>query len=82
VGSFSTKIDCASDAKYSPDGNPGIFQANGTTNPRNWCPGALVPTHTYPATLTPGNNGVSLQIKPATVPSGSYYPTSITFSSP
>jgi hypothetical protein len=82
VGSFSTEIDCASYAKYSPDGNPGIFQGNTTTNPRNWCPGAFVPSHTFPATLTAGSNTVSLAIKPSLVPSGSYYPTSITFTSP
>jgi len=42
VGSFSTAIDCAPYAKYSPDGNPGIFTGNTTGNPRNWCPGAPV----------------------------------------
>jgi hypothetical protein len=82
VGSFSTQIDCASYAKYSPDGNPGIFQGNTTNNPRNWCPGAFVPAHTFPVTLGPGQSTVTLTIKPALLPSGSYYPTSITFSSP
>jgi Peptide-N-glycosidase F, C terminal/Peptide-N-glycosidase F, N terminal len=82
VGSFSTMIDCASYAKYSPDGNPGIFQGNTTDNPRNWCPGALVPPHTFPVTLQPGSNTVSLSISPSAVPSGSYYETSINFTSP
>jgi hypothetical protein len=82
VGSFSTKIDCASYAQYSPDGNPGIFQDNGTSNPRNWCPGELIPPRSFAATLNPGSNMVSLAISPSTVPSGSYYPTSLSFSSP
>jgi hypothetical protein len=83
VGTFSTAIDCASFAKYSPDGNPGIFQGNNTAlNPRNWCPGALVPSHTFPATLTPGINSVSLDSNPGAVPSGSNYATSINFTSP
>jgi hypothetical protein len=82
VGSFSTQIDCASYATYSPDGNPGIFQQNTTINPRNWCPGALVPPHTFPVTLAAGQNSVSLGIAPSSVPSGSYYATSITFTSP
>lgn len=43
IATFSTKIDCASYEQYSPRGNPGIFRNNNTTNPRSWCPGALVP---------------------------------------
>jgi hypothetical protein len=82
VGSFSTQIDCASYAKSSPDGNPGIFQGNTTNNPRNWCPGALVPSHTFPITLAAGTNTVSLDVSPSAVPSGSYYATSIGFTSP
>ncbi|MGH7294467.1 MAG: peptide-N-glycosidase F-related protein [Polyangiaceae bacterium] len=82
VGTFDTMIDCSGYAKYSPDGNPGIFQGNTTSNPRNWCPGALVPSHTFPATLNPGTNTVSLGIVQAAVPSGSYYPTTINFTSP
>ena len=82
VGAFNTAIDCAPFAKYSPDGNPGIFQGNTSGNPRNWCPGALVPGHTYPVTLSPGQNTLSLAINPSAVPSGSYYATSITFTSP
>ncbi len=82
VGTFSTAIDCAPYAKYSPDGNPGIFKGNTTNNPRNWCPGAPVPPHTFPVTLNPGTNTVSLVISPSAVPSGSYYATSITFTSP
>ena len=82
LGPFNTKIDCAPYAKYSPDGNPGIFTGNTSGNPRNWCPGALVPSHTFPATLTPGDNTISLAISPSSVPSGSYYLTSITFSAP
>jgi hypothetical protein len=80
VGSFNTKIDCASFAKFSPDGNPGIFNANNAGNPRNWCPGALVPPHTFAAVLNPGANEVSLAIDPTRVPAGSYYTTSISFS--
>jgi hypothetical protein len=82
VGSFSTQIDCASYAQFSPDGNPGIFQGNTTNNPRNWCPGAFVPAHTFPAMLNVGANTVSLGITPSAVPSGSYFATSITFSTP
>jgi hypothetical protein len=82
VGAFSTMINCAPFASFSPDGNPGIFQNNTSSNPRNWCPGALVPSHTYPVTLMTGANRVSLGISPTDVPSGSYYSTSINFSSP
>jgi hypothetical protein len=82
VGSFDTAIDCAPFAKFSPDGNPGIFRNNGSGNPRNWCPGALVAPHTFDATLMPGMNTVRLDVSPSQVPSGSYYATSISFSSP
>jgi hypothetical protein len=82
VGSFSTKIDCASYEQWSPDGNPGIFHNNASSNPRNWCPGALVPSHTFPVTLHAGAQTVSLAINPPQVPSGSYYATSIAFTSP
>ena len=79
VGSFSTKLDCASYEKYSPDGNPGIFRNNNSSNPRNWCPGALVAARSFPVTLMPGANTVSLAISPADLPSGSYYATSFNF---
>jgi hypothetical protein len=82
LGGFSTMIDCAPYAAASPDGNPGIFAGNATYNPRNWCPGALVVSHTFPATLAAGSNDVVLGIEPGAVPSGSYYQTSITFTSP
>lgn len=82
IGSFDTAIDCADFAPFSPRGNPGIFRGNQLNNPRNWCPGALVPSHTFEATLKPGDNDVSLDIQPSLVPEGSYYSTSITFSSP
>jgi hypothetical protein len=82
VGSFSTQIDCAPFAQLSPDGNPGIFQSNLTGNPRNWCPGALVPSHSFPVTITGGSVPVSLGISPSQVPTGSYYATSIVFAAP
>ena len=82
IGNFSTMSDCAPFAAASPDGNPGIFQNNTGGNPRNWCPGALVPSHSFTATLHDGKNDVSLGINPAQVPGGSYYATSITFTSP
>jgi hypothetical protein len=82
VGTFSTQIDCATYARYSPDGNQGIFRNNGGSNPRNWCPGSLVAPRTYPATLKPGANPVTLSISPTQVPSGSYYSTTIVFTSP
>jgi len=82
IGSFSTAIECAEYAQYSPLGNPGIFKGTQLTNPRNWCPGALVPSHTFEATLVAGDNTVSLGVTPSAVPDGSYYSTSITFSSP
>jgi hypothetical protein len=82
VGMFSTQIDCAQYAKFSPDGNQGIFRNNASSNPRNWCPGALVAPHVFEATLMPGMNTVKLDINPSQVPSGSYYATSISFSSP
>lgn len=54
VGAFNTGIDCASYLQYSPRGNPGIFQNNLTTNPRSWCPGALVPLRYFPVTQVGG----------------------------
>jgi len=81
IGSFSTKIDCAALEKNSPDGNPGIFRNNGGNNPRNWCPGALVPSHAFPAKLMMGSNAVSLGINVSSLPSGSYYATTINFTS-
>lgn len=42
IASFSTAVNCAEYEQYSPRGNPGIFRNNTTTNPRSWCPGALV----------------------------------------
>jgi hypothetical protein len=82
VGMFDTAIDCAQYAKFSPDGNQGIFGNNNSSNPRNWCPGALVPSHTFDAMLKPGMNTISLAIDPARVPMGSYYASSISFSAP
>lgn len=82
VGSFSTRIDCASYEKYSPDGNPGIFRNNASGNPRNWCPGALVASRSYAVTLMPGENTISLGISPSDLPSGSYYATSFNFTTP
>lgn len=82
IGSFETKIDCASYEKYSPDGNPGIFRSNTSTNPRNWCPGALVPAHTFPAMLKSGMNDVSIKSSKTDVPSGSFYATTINFTAP
>jgi hypothetical protein len=35
VGSFSTEIDCAPFAMFSPDGNAGIFRNKGSSNPRD-----------------------------------------------
>jgi hypothetical protein len=82
VGSFDTKVDCASYARFSPDGNQGIFRNNNGNNPRNWCPGALVSAHVFPAMLRAGDNQVSLGISQTSVPDGSYYATSISFSTP
>lgn len=82
VGSFSTKVDCASLARFSPEGNPGIFQRNNAGNPRNWCPGGIVESRSFPATLKAGANTVTLSVNPGRVPNGSYYATSISFSAP
>jgi hypothetical protein len=75
--SFSTAVNCASYRKYSPDGNPGIFLDNNSSNPRNWCPGALVASHAIPVTIG-ASNSVSLDMSNEAVPSGSYYDTSVT----
>lgn len=77
ASTFSTKIDCSSYRKYSPDGNPFIFFNNNGSNPRNWCPGALVPSHAIPVTLG-AQNTVSLDMSDERVPDGSYYRTSVT----
>jgi len=82
IGSFSTKMNCSSYAQYSPDGNPGIFQNNNGNNPRNWCPGALVPSHTFPVTLETGNNSFSIDVIPSNLSSGDYFQTSINYTSP
>ena len=55
VASFSDKIDCSSYAQYSPDGNPGIFQNNNSSNPRSWCPGAIVPTRFFNLATLPAS---------------------------
>jgi hypothetical protein len=75
VAKFSTEIDCAPYAPFSPDGNPGIFRNNLTSNPRNWCPGALVPSHSFPANIA-ASNKVSIDMDYEGVPNGSYYETS------
>ncbi|WP_396267828.1 peptide-N-glycosidase F-related protein [Ideonella sp.] len=77
VGSFSTMVDCKRYRQYSPDGNPFIFLNNKTSNPRNWCPGALVAARAFKVSLLPENT-VSLGMGDARVPEGSYYRTSIT----
>jgi hypothetical protein len=82
VGSFTTRIDCSPFARFSPDGNPGIFEDNLSANPRNWCPGSLVPSHTFAVTLPAGTTPVALGMAPSQVPSGSHFATSITFSGP
>jgi hypothetical protein len=41
-------VDCANLEQYSPDGNPGIFRNNTTSNPRSWCPGGLIPSRYFP----------------------------------
>jgi len=82
AGSFATQVDCAAFAKFSPDGNPGIFRNNKTSNPRNWCPGSLVAPRSFPVQLKPGAHEISLAIEPARMPEGSYYATSISFSAP
>lgn len=56
VGSFSTAVDCAPLEQYSPDGNPGIFHNNTTSNPRSWCPGGLVPSRYFPTGDITGKN--------------------------
>ena len=82
VGMFGTQIDCASYARFSPDGNQGIFRNNTGSNPRNWCPGSLVAPRSFEVTLMPGTNQVRLDIDPPRVPMGSYYATSISFTAP
>jgi hypothetical protein len=82
IGEFDTSIDCAEYAASSPDGNQGIFHNNTGFNPRNWCPGALVASHSFEATLKPGDNTVTLSVQPDGVPDGSYYSTTINFTSP
>ena len=77
VGSFSTEVDCKSYKAASPDGNPFIFLNNKGSNPRNWCPGALVQPHAFRVDLGK-NDSVSLGMDDPAVPDGSYYRTSIT----
>jgi len=76
--SFNTEASCSSYKKYSPDGNPGIFEGNSSYNPRNWCPGALVPSHAMTVSIVGGTNSVSLDMSDESVPAGSYYDTSVT----
>ena len=63
IGSFNTGVDCASYEVYSPRGNPGIFRNNTTTNPRSWCPGALVQMRYFDLGQVNGTpQNISLQI--------------------
>ena len=62
--------------------NPGIFKTGPFGNPRNWCPGALVPVHSFDAELAAGDNLVSVAMLPPAVREGSYYAVSIAFSAP
>ena len=59
-----------------------LFSGNNAGNPRNWCPGSRVAPRSFPVTLVGGQNTVSLAINPGRVPEGSYYATSISFTSP
>lgn len=77
AGSFSTKVDCAAYRQYSPDGNPFIFLGNNGGNPRNWCPGALVPARTFRVEVQ-ADNSVALDVSDPSVPAGSSYRTSVT----
>jgi hypothetical protein len=80
VGSLNTAVNCSDLAQYSPDGNPGIFQNNTGSNPRNWCPGGIIATHYFPlSNLTAGQNvSVSLGIgRKSPYTADSYYRTSL-----
>ena len=67
---LSTAIDCARYAKFSPDGNPGIFQNNNGGNPRNWCPGALVEPRVFEATLFMDGNECTSVIETSQILAG------------
>ena len=82
IGAFRTKVDCARYAAFSPRGNPNLFEDNQLGNPRNWCPGAVIPAHSFEVQLAPGENTVGVGMVPSEVPEGSYYSVSLAFSSP
>ncbi len=63
---IATEKNCASYQKYSPLGNPGIFIGNGSFNPRNWCPGEVLPRYSvYVGDLAPGNHTLKIDVPSA-----------------
>lgn len=78
LASFSTAIDCATYEQYSPRGNPGLFRNNTTSNPRSWCPGAVVPTRFFDLGTLPANLQYTLKVgNPSPWTADSLYRTSI-----
>lgn len=63
AGTINTEKNCASYRQYSPLGNPGIFIGNGSFNPRNWCPGEVLPRYSiYLGDLSSGSHTVKIDI--------------------
>ncbi len=63
---FNPQKDCAPYRKYSPRGNPFIFIGNNTYNPRNWCPGEVLPhNYVYLGNLAAGNHTIRVEIPDA-----------------
>lgn len=63
---FNPKKDCAPYRKYSPQGNPFIFLGNNSYNPRNWCPGEVLPhNYVYAGNLAAGKHTVRVEIPDA-----------------
>lgn len=60
---INTEKNCASYRQYSPLGNPGIFIGNGSFNPRNWCPGEVLPRYSiYIGNLAQGSHTIKIDI--------------------
>lgn len=66
ASTIDTKKDCSSYQKYSPLGNPFIFIGNNSFNPRNWCPGEVLPRYSvYLGSLSAGKHIVKVEVPDA-----------------
>ena len=66
ASTIDTKKDCGPYRQFSPLGNPGIFIGNNTFNPRNWCPGEVLPHYSiYLGNLAKGQHIIRVEVPDA-----------------